>query len=171
MEYAGEEEEKIVEDESGKGDGWVETFHNNEDADDVVDDNSNEMTLENINDESNSVKECDDQNDEDDDEETVDMEEFEESGMLDLVDPSTAIIAQQVDNLKIGNEDKSEKDSVIHTRTYDLHITYDKYYQTPRLWVIGYDEVSSSSVLIFYFITEEIYEHKPLTGYLEIYKK
>lgn len=31
-------------------------------------------------------------------------------------------------------------DQVIHTRTYDLHITYDKYYQTPRLWVVGYDE-------------------------------
>lgn len=29
---------------------------------------------------------------------------------------------------------------IIHTRTYDLHITYDKYYQTPRLWLFGYDE-------------------------------
>ncbi|XP_049801505.1 ubiquitin-like-conjugating enzyme ATG3 isoform X5 [Schistocerca nitens] len=29
---------------------------------------------------------------------------------------------------------------IIHTRTYDLHITYDKYYQTPRLWLSGYDE-------------------------------
>ena len=26
------------------------------------------------------------------------------------------------------------------TRTYDLNITYDKYYQTPRLWLFGYDE-------------------------------
>lgn len=24
------------------------------------------------------------------------------------------------------------------TRTYDLHISYDKYYQTPRLWLSGY---------------------------------
>jgi len=29
-------------------------------------------------------------------------------------------------------------------RTYDVMITYDKYYQTPRVWLIGYDEVSSS---------------------------
>lgn len=35
---------------------------------------------------------------------------------------------------------ETEGDSVVRTRTYDLHITYDKYYQTPRLWVIGYDE-------------------------------
>jgi len=37
----------------------------------------------------------------------------------------------------------SESDSgVLQTRTYDLNITYDKYYQTPRLWLYGYDEVS-----------------------------
>lgn len=29
---------------------------------------------------------------------------------------------------------------VIKIRTYDLSITYDKYYQTPRLWLFGYDE-------------------------------
>lgn len=28
----------------------------------------------------------------------------------------------------------------ILTRTYDLSITYDKYYQTPRVWLFGYDE-------------------------------
>lgn len=30
---------------------------------------------------------------------------------------------------------------IIQTRTYDLNITYDKYYQTPRLWLTGHDEV------------------------------
>ena len=33
---------------------------------------------------------------------------------------------------------------ILSTRTYDLNITYDKYYQTPRLWLFGYDEVSIS---------------------------
>ncbi|RZC14266.1 ubiquitin-like-conjugating enzyme ATG3 [Asbolus verrucosus] len=33
-----------------------------------------------------------------------------------------------------------EDGEIIHTRTYDLHITYDKYYQTPRLWLTGYNE-------------------------------
>ncbi len=28
----------------------------------------------------------------------------------------------------------------IRTRTYDISITYDFYYQTPRLWLFGYDE-------------------------------
>ena len=28
----------------------------------------------------------------------------------------------------------------MRTRTYDLMITYDKYYQVPRFWLVGYDE-------------------------------
>ena len=32
-------------------------------------------------------------------------------------------------------------DGILQTRTYDLNITYDKYYQTPRIWLFGYDEV------------------------------
>lgn len=29
---------------------------------------------------------------------------------------------------------------ILRTRTYDLSISYDKFYQTPRLWLFGYDE-------------------------------
>jgi ubiquitin-like-conjugating enzyme ATG3 len=35
---------------------------------------------------------------------------------------------------------KNKSGSVI--RTYDITITYDKYYQTPRVWLCGYDEVN-----------------------------
>mmetsp|Transcript_13084 Transcript_13084/g.24456 ORF Transcript_13084/g.24456 Transcript_13084/m.24456 type:complete len:308 (+) Transcript_13084:2542-3465(+) len=34
------------------------------------------------------------------------------------------------------------EDSVLKTRVYDLSITYDKYYQTPRLWLSGYNELN-----------------------------
>jgi ubiquitin-like-conjugating enzyme ATG3 len=40
----------------------------------------------------------------------------------------------------IGIEHHEE--TVLRTRVYDLSVTYDKYYQTPRLWLIGYDEQS-----------------------------
>lgn len=30
-------------------------------------------------------------------------------------------------------------DKIIKTRTYDLYITYDFFYQTPRMWIYGYD--------------------------------
>ena len=34
-----------------------------------------------------------------------------------------------------------EPDDTVHkVRSYDLSITYDFYYQTPRLWLIGYNE-------------------------------
>ena len=32
---------------------------------------------------------------------------------------------------------------IMQTRTYDLNITYDNYYRTPRLWLFSYDEVCS----------------------------
>lgn len=35
----------------------------------------------------------------------------------------------------------AENSGVLKVRTYDCIITYDKYYQTPRLWLQGYDEV------------------------------
>lgn len=75
------------------------------------------------------------------------MEAFEESGQLEMVDPATATTARKpakLENVKAVTATDAEGDSVVHTRTYDLHITYDKYYQTPRLWVVGYDEVGFS---------------------------
>uniref|UniRef100_UPI003F778491 Ubiquitin-like-conjugating enzyme ATG3 n=1 Tax=Homo sapiens TaxID=9606 RepID=UPI003F778491 len=59
--------------------------------------------------------------------EAADMEEYEESGLLET-DEAT------LDTRKIVEA------AILQTRTYDLYITYDKYYQTPRLWLFGYDE-------------------------------
>ncbi|KAH9371158.1 hypothetical protein HPB48_017085 [Haemaphysalis longicornis] len=40
-----------------------------------------------------------------------------------------------------GDGDPSSLDGgIVSTRTYDLNITYDNYYRTPRLWLYGYDE-------------------------------
>ena len=40
-----------------------------------------------------------------------------------------------------GTADAGAIDGILQTRTYDMYITYDKYYQTPRLWLYGYNEV------------------------------
>jgi ubiquitin-like-conjugating enzyme ATG3 len=57
-------------------------------------------------------------------EEIPDLESFnDEDNVINPVDPSEYVT-----------------DNILPTRTYDLHITYDKYYQTPRLWLAGYDE-------------------------------
>lgn len=53
---------------------------------------------------------------------------------------------------------------IIRTRSYDLSITYDKYYQTPRLWLTGYDENHSplSVELMFEDIMDD-YANKTVT--------
>lgn len=33
-----------------------------------------------------------------------------------------------------------EREETMRIRTYDISITYDKYYQTPRIWLFGYNE-------------------------------
>lgn len=61
---------------------------------------------------------------------------------IDFFDSQATAIVQPADKTesKAADDTTESGDQVIHTRTYDLHITYDKYYQTPRLWVVGYDE-------------------------------
>jgi ubiquitin-like-conjugating enzyme ATG3 len=48
-----------------------------------------------------------------------------------------------------GSEIEVAKGNLLQVRTYDVMITYDKYYQTPRIWLIGYDEVRLIYILIF----------------------
>lgn len=82
--------------------------------------------------------------DDDDDQPAVDMDEFVESGLLDDEDAENVV---DVRKLKIddGVSAGASKDAeIVQTRAYDLHMTYDKYYQTPRLWLFGYDEVSTN---------------------------
>jgi ubiquitin-like-conjugating enzyme ATG3 len=56
-------------------------------------------------------------------EEYADMADFEDDNVL-----------EDADAAQTPAEDQ---DNVLHVRTYDLSITYDKYYQTPRVWMVG----------------------------------
>lgn len=48
-------------------------------------------------------------------------------------------------------------DHILRTRTYDISITYDKYYQTPRVWLFGFDEhrIPLTSLQIFQDISQD----------------
>uniref|UniRef100_A0AAY5K2X9 Ubiquitin-like-conjugating enzyme ATG3 n=1 Tax=Esox lucius TaxID=8010 RepID=A0AAY5K2X9_ESOLU len=65
-------------------------------------------------------------------------QEYEESGLLET-DEATLDTSKIVDSSK-SKAGEAGSDDILQTRTYDLYITYDKYYQTPRLWLFGYDE-------------------------------
>ena len=149
MEYC-DDHEKIIEADDPDG-GWVDTHHYA-----GLDEKVSEMTLDCKGEASGSGNETssnlasagkDEDEDEDEDGEAADMEEFEESGLLDEEDKATLDPSQnsKPETLLLGAS-SSNDDDIVRTRTYDLHITYDKYYQTPRLWLFGYDE-----------------NHKPLT--------
>lgn len=56
------------------------------------------------------------------------------------VAPTNQPTSESLQASKKETDTDSSKDNIVATRTYDLHITYDKYYRTPRLWLVGYDE-------------------------------
>jgi len=61
--------------------------------------------------------------------EIPDMEEFHDDNIEDT-DPAALQPAG----------DKQEASHILKTRKYDLSITYSKFYQTPMVWLFGYDE-------------------------------
>ncbi|KAH3813580.1 ubiquitin-like-conjugating enzyme ATG3 [Dreissena polymorpha] len=128
------EQEKVIEENDEDG-GWVDTHHYADPSVGHLQDAVQDMTMDSKESKPSNVPKADDDDDDDDDDEAIDMEAFEESGMLDEPDNATLVVASPLER------QVSESDSgVLQTRTYDLNITYDKYYQTPRLWLYGYDE-------------------------------
>lgn len=66
-----------------------------------------------------------------------DLSSFEEED--NLVEDEAALGSTSGGYL-VASEPDDDNDAILYTRTYDLSITYDKYYQTPRVWLFGYDE-------------------------------
>lgn len=68
-----------------------------------------------------------------DEEDIPDMAEFDDPENLVETDAATLQSAYFI-------QQEPDDDNILRTRTYDISITYDKYYQTPRVWLTGYDE-------------------------------
>lgn len=67
------------------------------------------------------------------DEATNDAEEDEYADMADYEDENVL-----ADDAAVAPTVGDDAGNVMKVRTYDLSITYDKYYQTPRVWMMGY---------------------------------
>jgi len=125
MEYRGELE-KVLDSEDPEG-GWVDTHHFQETDPTALANTVKEMVLE--------EPAVDVPDDESEAEEAIDMEDFVESGML---EEDTATVES------VQEESSASGGEILSTRTYDLNITYDKFYQTPRLWLFGYSETRAA---------------------------
>lgn len=73
----------------------------------------------------------------------IDDDKQEEDDQVMDIDDIDAADGQNSDNIFASGKYvvKQETEDTVHkNRTYDLSITYDFYYRTPRLWLIGYSE-------------------------------
>ena len=86
---------------------------------------------------------------EDSDDDYADLSSFEDMSLMKESDPSSvSTTTQSQGETKEANGSGPTKmisvsepeDTVVQCRRYDISITYDKYYQTPRVWMLGYDE-------------------------------
>ncbi|KAG8178600.1 hypothetical protein JTE90_019706 [Oedothorax gibbosus] len=138
-----EHHEELLETDDDDG-GWVDTHHYTDSAVAALADQVHEMAVQpNVSAPKPTAKPVDDDEDDDEDEEeALDMDDFMQSGMMENTDKATLDV-NALSNPTEGQEASSltgADGGIVPTRTYDLNITYDKYYQTPRLWLFGYDE-------------------------------
>lgn len=84
----------------------------------------------------------------DDDDEYADMEEFEDDNVMEdeAMAPNASSTIESTTKAT-SNTSSDNNNNIMKVRTYDLSITYDKYYQTPRVWMMGYESSDSSQPL------------------------
>lgn len=84
-----------------------------------------------------------------DDDEYADMEDFTEDNLVVPDMASLSVVGTAMKIAPAGPEVSGylsavePEDGFVRTRSYDVSITYDKYYQTPRVYLFGYDESRS----------------------------
>ncbi|CAI9102687.1 OLC1v1000994C2 [Oldenlandia corymbosa var. corymbosa] len=138
------------------GDGWLATHGKPKESKSSDDEDVPSMDALDLG-KSNTIKSIPSYFGGEEEEDIPDISEFEDSDNLNESDPaalpSTYLVALEPDD-----------DNILKTRTYDVSITYDKYYQTPRVWLTGYDE--SRKLLRPNLVLEDVshdHAHKTIT--------
>ncbi|KAL3093219.1 hypothetical protein niasHT_022669 [Heterodera trifolii] len=130
--------EKIIKEEGAvEGDEWVDTHH----FDTQTNLAPKELAdFDTINTEENEKATTGESEESGEEGEAFDLDEYIGKGGLEDEDPNRYIANTVAKVPKGAADNESDEIGILRTRTYDLHITYDKYYQVPRFWLIGYDE-------------------------------
>ena len=63
----------------------------------------------------------------------------EDTEYLDMEDESLAL-DESVAAIDLSDNSNTKDNTIISARRYDVSITYDNYYRTPRIWLFGYKE-------------------------------
>lgn len=131
------DENEVILDEDDPEGGWVDTHHNIDTTVKGIADSMDDATLE---DKTRLISDI--PADDDDESSEGEMTDDEDGPAVEDNDP--AEVRQPVQTETTSN--------TLSMRSYDLYITYDRYYQTPRMWLFGYNETRKPLTL------EETYE-------------
>ncbi|KZV29689.1 autophagy 3 [Dorcoceras hygrometricum] len=118
--------------ENDENDGWLATHGKPKENVDDEDENLPSMETLEIS-KKNTIQSIPSYFGGEEEEDIPDMAEFDEADNLVENDPAILQTAYLMAH-------EPDDDNILRTRTYDVSITYDKYYQTPRVWLTGYDE-------------------------------
>jgi len=102
---------------------------------------------------------------EDEDDEYADMADFEDDDVMEDEAAVTAAPAE-ADNTATSSSTTPENENILKVRSYDVSITYDKYYQTPRVWLTGYADDGSNRPLTGDEMMQDVisdYAHRTVT--------
>jgi len=98
---------------------------------------------------------------EEEDDEYADMADFEDDNILE--DEAAAVTSTSTTN---PSNNTSNNSNVLKVRSYDVSITYDKYYQTPRVWLMGYTDDGTNKPLTGNEMMQDVisdYAHRTVT--------
>jgi len=142
LQSSGKESTKdiIVDDGEGGSDWIAPAFDEDPEAKDIEPDSPKKPKT--------NLKEGED---DEEDGEIPDMENWKEDNIVQEEDPAAL-------------PSEKDEDNILKTRTYDISITYDKFHQTPRIWLFGYDENRQplKPVEVFSDISQD-HAHKTVT--------
>jgi ubiquitin-like-conjugating enzyme ATG3 len=103
--------------------------------------------------------------------EYADMADFEDDDVMVDEAAAAAAVATPAPSSFISSgtnnkHDDGSNDNILRVRSYDVSITYDKYYQTPRVYLMGYADDGSNRPLTGDEMMEDVmsdYAHRTIT--------